>query len=156
MSSTEQILKKILVPIDGSENAFRAASFAIGMAKKYDSELLVIHVTNLNQNLQLLGFYGAPYPDTIAERIQAAKLEGQPWFDRIRKEAESQEVRVGKSEVIEGPLSIVGEIVHYAERNGVDLIVIGTRGRTGFKRLVLGSVASGIVAYAACPVLVIR
>ena len=71
----------------------------------------------------------APYPDTIAERIQVPKLEGQPWFDRIRKEAESQEVRVGKSEVIEGPLSIVGEIVHYAERNGVDLIVIGTRGQ---------------------------
>lgn len=155
MSSTEQI-SKILVPIDGSENAFRAASFAIGMAKKYDSELLVVHVSNLSQNLQLLGFYGAPYPDTIAERIQAAKLEAQPWFDRIQKEAENQNVRVSKSEVIEGPLSIVGEIIHYAERNGVNIIVIGTRGRTGFKKLVLGSVASGIVTYAPCPVLVVR
>jgi nucleotide-binding universal stress UspA family protein len=155
MSSAEQITK-ILVPIDGSENSFRAASFAIGMAKNYGSELLVLHISNLNQNLQLLGFYGAPYPDTIAERIQAAKLEAQPWFDRIQKEAENQKVRIGKTEVIEGPLSIVGEIIHYAERNGVNIIVIGTRGRTGFKRLVLGSVASGIVSYAACPVLVIR
>ena len=69
MSSAEQITK-ILVPIDGSENSFRAASFAIGMAKNYGSELLVLHISNLNQNLQLLGFYGDPYPDTIAERIQ--------------------------------------------------------------------------------------
>ena len=93
-------MQKILMPIDGSENAFRAASFAIGIAKKYDSELLVIHVSNLSQNLQLLGFYGAPYSDTIAEHIEAAKLDAQPWFDRIQKEAENQKVRVGKREVI--------------------------------------------------------
>ena len=156
MSSSEKRISKILVPLDGSEDAFRAASLAIGIAKKYDSELLLVHVSNLSQNLQLLGLYGAPYPDTISERIQDAKLEAQPWFERVQKEAEIQKVIVSRSEVIEGPLSIVGEIIHYAETNGVDLIIIGTRGRTGFKRLVLGSVASGIVTYATCPVLVVR
>ncbi len=156
MSSTEQALHKLLVPVDGSENAFRAASFAIGIAKKYDSQLLVIHVSNLNQNLQLVGVYGASYPDAIAEHVEAAKQEALPWFERIKKEAEDQGIKIGKSEVIEGPLSIVGEIIHYAERNGVDLIITGSRGRTGFKRLVLGSVASGVVTYAPCPVLVVR
>src|SRR5438093_11773852 len=155
MSNAGQ-LHKLLIPIDGSENAFRAASFAIGLAKKYGSELLLVHVSNLNQNLQLLGIYGAPYPDTIAERIEAAKLEAQPWFERIRKEANDAGVQVKSQEVIEGPLSIVGEIINYAERNNADLIIIGSRGRTGFKRLLLGSVASGMVTYAPCPVLVIK
>jgi nucleotide-binding universal stress UspA family protein len=89
---------KFLVPIDGSsENAFRAASFAIGLSKKYVSELLVVHISNLDQNLQLLGLYGAPYPsDTIAKHIAAAKLESQPWFERIQEEATDQ----GDSRVI--------------------------------------------------------
>ena len=155
MSNAGQ-LRKILIPIDGSENAFRAASFAIGLAEKYGSELLQVHVSNLNQNLQLLGMYGAPYPDTIAERIEAAKLEAQPWFERIRKEANDAGVQIKSQEVVEGPLSIVGEIINYAEKNNAHLIVIGSRGRTGFKRLLLGSVASGVVTYAPCPVLVIK
>ena len=52
--------------------------------------------------------------------------------------------------------TIVGEIVDFAERNNIDLIVIGTKGRTGFKKVLLGSVASGVVTYAHCPVLVVR
>ena len=46
-------------------------------------------------------------------------------------------------------------LVIYSEKNNVDLIVVGTRGRTGFKKMLLGSVASGVVTYAHCPVLVI-
>jgi nucleotide-binding universal stress UspA family protein len=153
---SNQQLHRILIPVDGSENAFRAAKSAISMAKKYGSELYLIHVSSLNQNLQLLGMYGAPYPDTIADRIEAAKLEAHPWFERIRKEAEDADVQVKGQEVIEGPLSIVGEIITYAEKNNVDLIIIGSRGRTGFKRLLLGSVASGVVTYAPCPVLVVK
>lgn len=47
-------------------------------------------------------------------------------------------------------------IVDYAERESVKLIVIGTRGRTGFKRLLLGSVALGVVTYSHCPVMVVK
>jgi nucleotide-binding universal stress UspA family protein len=52
--------------------------------------------------------------------------------------------------------SIVSEIIEFAERENIDLIIMGTRGRTGFKKLLLGSVASGVVNFAHCPVLVIR
>ncbi len=52
--------------------------------------------------------------------------------------------------------SIVSEIIEYAERENIDQIIMGTRGRTGFKKLLLGSVASGVVNLAHCPVLVIR
>jgi len=52
--------------------------------------------------------------------------------------------------------SIVSEIIEFAEIENINLIIMGTRGRTGVKKLLLGSVASGVVNFAHCPVLVIR
>lgn len=60
------------------------------------------------------------------------------------------------TEVIIADESIFSEIIEFAERENIDLIIMGTRGRTGFKKLLLGSVASGVVNFAHCPVLVIR
>ena len=51
---------------------------------------------------------------------------------------------------------LIDEVVDYAESNNIGLIVVGTRGRSGFKKLLLGSVASGIVTYAHCPVMVVK
>jgi nucleotide-binding universal stress UspA family protein len=61
-----------------------------------------------------------------------------------------------KTQVVVSPLSITGSIAQYAERENIDLIVVGTRGRSSFKRLLLGSTASGIVTHAHCPVMVVR
>jgi nucleotide-binding universal stress UspA family protein len=61
-----------------------------------------------------------------------------------------------KTDVITTPLSIVSAILRYAQKDDADLIIIGTRGITGFRKLLVGSVASGVVTYAHCPVLVIR
>jgi nucleotide-binding universal stress UspA family protein len=60
------------------------------------------------------------------------------------------------SDVILSNKSVIAEIVDYAENNNIDLLVIGTRGRSGVRRLLLGSIASGVVTYAHCPVLVIK
>ena len=61
-----------------------------------------------------------------------------------------------KTEFIVDPTSIVGAIVDYAERENIDLIVVGSRGLSGFKKLLLGSIASGVVTYAHCPVMVVK
>ena len=53
-------------------------------------------------------------------------------------------------------VSIVGEIVNYAERENVDIIVIGTRGQSEFEKLLLGSVTSGVTIYAPCTVMVVK
>jgi nucleotide-binding universal stress UspA family protein len=58
--------------------------------------------------------------------------------------------------VIDSSISVVAAIVDYADRDGVDLIVIGTRGRSGISKMLFGSVASGVVTYAACPILVVK
>jgi nucleotide-binding universal stress UspA family protein len=155
MSSAEQRIRKILVPIDGSDNSFSAASFAIGMAKKFGSELMIIHVLPTDHNLELREIYEAHNPDKASELAKTANAHSQPWFERISNEAKEAGVNVTR-QVVEGPMSVVGQIVNYAERNGADLIIIGSRGRTGFTKLLLGSVASGVVTYAPCPVLVTK
>jgi nucleotide-binding universal stress UspA family protein len=58
--------------------------------------------------------------------------------------------------MVASPTSVVPAIVEYAEKNRVDLIVTGTKGRSGFTKLLLGSVASGVVTYASCPVMVVK
>lgn len=150
-----QIISRILVPIDGSENAYRAAHFAIGIAKKYGAELVVVHALDLNRSLAYLGVYGIPYTESIKEMVNAARSEATPWFAQIKKEADSLGVKM-KTDIIEAPLSLVGEIINYAENNQVDLIVAGSKGRTGIRKLLLGSIASGIVTYAHCPVLITK
>jgi nucleotide-binding universal stress UspA family protein len=52
--------------------------------------------------------------------------------------------------------SIVGEIVGFADKEKIDLIILGTRRRTGFKKLLLGSVAEGVVTHSSCPVMIVR
>ena len=144
-----------LVPIDGSENSYRAASFAVDLARRYGAELTLIHALEINQSLVPLGVYGAADGRNVEKALEAAGRVAAPWFDRVKREADTQNVSV-TSKVIEAPLSLVGEIVHYAEKINAGLIVMGSRGRTGFKKLVMGSVASGVVTYAPCPVLVVK
>lgn len=152
---SKQKVERILVPIDGSDNAFRAASFAIDLASKYGSELILLHVFDLNQTRYSIGLIGVGYPSNIDKIKEGAAKEAAPWFERVQKEADSAGVAV-KADVIDAVLSIVEEIIDYAERKKVDLIMIGSRGRTGFKKLLLGSVASGLITYAPCPVMVVK
>jgi nucleotide-binding universal stress UspA family protein len=60
------------------------------------------------------------------------------------------------TKVILTGVAVYGEIIQYAEKENIELIVIGTRGKSGFKKLLLGSTASGVVTYANCPVLVTK
>ena len=87
--------------------------------------------------------------------IEDAKKDAQAWFDQVQEEADENNIKL-RREIIVNSRSIVGAVVDYAEHDGVDLIVIGSRGLSGFKKLLLGGVASGIVTYAHCPVLVIK
>lgn len=152
---TQQTISRIVVPIDGSKNSIEAADYAIKMAEKYGSDVSVVHVVNIDQYLQSLGLYRLSYPDPIKKKIEEAKVGAQKWFTEIIRNAEQRKVRV-KTDVIDSPLSVVATIVNYSDREKADLIVIATRGRSGITKMLLGSVALGVVTYAPCPVLVIR
>ena len=104
-------------------------------------------------------------PEIAKDIVHYAKKESEPWFneitEKVRAKAEgSKEITSSviqlKTQVIVSPISVTGSIVQYAEREKMDLIVVGTRGRSGFKRLLLGSTASGIITHAHCLVMVVR
>lgn len=148
-------ISKIVVPVDGSKNSMEAADYAAKMAEVYGAELLVVHVINIDQYLQSLGLYRLSYPESIKKKIEDSKKEAEKWFSEITKKAKTLHVGI-KTSVIDTPLSTVGGIVNFAEQESADLVVIGTRGRSGISKMLLGSVASGVVTYAACPVVVVK
>jgi len=80
--------------------------------------------------------------------------EGEKYLNRVKVKANEKDIHI-KTEIISSK-DISGGILDFAEENNIDLIVIGTRGRSGFKKLSLGSVASHVVTYAHCPVLVVK
>lgn len=88
--------------------------------------------------------------------MNEARMESDPWFSRIKSELITGSSVSFHTKIILSPIKVSGSIVNYAENINVDLIVAGTRGRSGFKRLLLGSVASDVVTYAHCPVLVVK
>jgi nucleotide-binding universal stress UspA family protein len=80
--------------------------------------------------------------------------EGEKYLNKVKLNANEKNIQI-KTEIISS-INIAGGIVDYAEENNIDLIVIGTRGRSGFKKLLLGSVASHVVTYAHCPVMAVK
>ena len=81
--------------------------------------------------------------------------EAEMWFAVIKKNAEELAISL-KTQIISTGESPIKEIVEFAHREEVDLIVVGTRGRSGIKRMLLGSKASGVVTYTHCPVFIVK
>jgi nucleotide-binding universal stress UspA family protein len=94
-------------------------------------------------------------PDAVKHDKDKEMLESKQWFRTIQEVGIEYNVSL-KTDLIDSQMSVEGTIVEYAESQGVDLIVIGTTGRSGFKKLLLGSVASGVVNYSTCPVMVVK
>lgn len=151
---------RILLPIDGSELSMKAADYAIAIARKKgennNAELLALHVIHSEIKHVYSTYYGGSVNQISIEGIiEDTKRQAQAWFDKVQEEADENNVKL-RREIIVNSGSIVGAVVDYAEHEGVDLIVIGSRGLSGFKKLLLGSTASGVITYAHCPVLVIK
>lgn len=149
-------LKKILVCVDGSESSSKAADLAIEVAKNHGSELIAISVVVSQVGYSYAsGMFGLSTPSAINELLDKSRQEANKWFDQIKARAAAEGVSL-KTEMIASPTSVVPAIVDYAEKNKIDLIVTGTKGRSGFTKLLLGSVASGVVTYSTCPVMVAK
>jgi nucleotide-binding universal stress UspA family protein len=146
---------KIVVGIDGSDESMKAAEYAISVAKMYDAELIAINFLTSD-----IGYiYSSPGvespPLTIGEIILLAEDEAKKWFDQIKDTANAKKVLL-KTEFIVAKKSVLSTMLEYIEEQNISLVVVGTRGRSGVKRMLLGSIASGLVTYSPCPVLVIK
>ncbi|HET6640449.1 MAG TPA: universal stress protein [Nitrososphaeraceae archaeon] len=147
----------IVVAIDGSEPSFDAANYAISIAELYNSQLTAVYAVSARVRDDVdSDMPEEKMPDQIRKIMNEAKIESEPWFKRIRSAIESESLINFRTKIILSSVKVSGVIVNYSEDAKVDLIVVGTRGRSGFKRLLLGSVASDTVMYAHCPVLVVK
>ena len=147
------LIRKILVAIDGSRPSMDASIQAIDLAKKFEAELIAIHV--IDPRYSHLETALSPRPGRLKEAVMFAMEKGKQNLEKVKHNATEKNVRVN-TDIIVGKTSVANEIVEYAEKDRINIIIIGSRGISGFKRMLLGSVASGVVTYAHCPVFVVK
>ncbi|MEM6532469.1 MAG: universal stress protein [Myxococcota bacterium] len=144
-------IKKILVPVDFSDDSRPAVDYAIALGDKLGAEVTLLHVVD----------YPPPYSQVEALTM-VAPVEGEVTFDaflRKRAHQDMSEFSAGyprdafKTDFQSGPAA--EGIVQSAKDGDYDLVVMGTHGRTGLSRLMIGSVAERTIRTAPCPVLTI-
>ena len=161
-SDSTPLFKNILVAVDGSESSKRAAHVALGLAEKLRAQLIVLHAISPPTSYYRSNF---PVPVGMAPPPPSQK-EIDTYYAYARRVAlgivgdtVSEAKKVGtnvKTELPEGVSSVVETIINHAAKEHVDLIIVGTRGLGGFTKMLIGSVSSGVISHANCPVLVVR
>ena len=123
---------KVLIALDGSQPSIKAARLGIAMAKRDNNpQVTAIHVIHSTIPIATL-----VTPSTIDAIVNRAKQEAQKWLNEVRRIADQNGVSL-EIEFIVNPASIVATIVDHAQNHYVDLIVIGSRGLSGFKNYCL-------------------
>ena len=146
---------RILVAVDGSDTSMKAADYAITLAKNNDNneaEIFVINVIDIPPIFKMLP------SETRKQLIRMGRQQASQIFDTIEQMAKRHVVKTNKinTEMVETSISAADEIIKYSKEKDVDLIVVGTKGRSGMSKALLGSVASKVVTYSPCSVLVVR
>jgi len=156
----EKPFSRVLVAIDGSISSMHTIDYAISIAIKNNSQLVILYVIDV---------YKYPYlPSSIilaptfgSEKYLEERNDAEEQMNKIKEKYKQKtknniDSKELKTEIVEGAKSAATTIMEYAESENIDLIIIGSRGRTSFKKLLLGSVSSDIIKNAHCAVLVIR
>ena len=144
-----ELFQNILVPFDLSSNSTRAFKIALDVAKKYDSKVTLL--TCLEGDAWHHKFYDAR---ADAELIKKQRKATQQHIEKLELLAEKNDLSI-KSHIITSK-SVINDIVNFAKSRKHDLVVIGSHGRTGFDKILLGSVANGVCQKIKCPVLVVK
>lgn len=154
-----QPIQNILVPLDGSESAQKAARFAGTLAGALNASLTFFHVQDeaVLELLRLDALSAGPNkligrsPEDFDELVH--KYISDPYFEAAKAVLTDDSIELRIERCRGQPAK---EICCYAEREGIDLIVMGSRGRSQFGELLLGSVSSQVIHHAPCPVTIVR
>jgi nucleotide-binding universal stress UspA family protein len=141
------IYQRILVPTDGSAGSARVLEHAVGLAAVHGATVHALYVINSGS------FAGLPMESSWEGLDEMLRSDGEAAMEEVRAVAADAGVPV-ETTVAEGTPS--REIVRFAEQEGCDLVVMGTHGRGGIDRLLLGSVAEKVVRASEVPVLTVR
>ena len=143
-------IKKILCPVDFSDNANHALKYALAFASVYDSEVLLLHVMPppIYSTADFAGVYELP-----AAAVQELADTCDTRLKNMAAEVGNDHAHIATRLVSGTPFL---EIIKMAKEENTDLIVIGTHGRTGMSHVLIGSVAEKVVRKAPCPVLTVK
>jgi len=141
------MFRKILLPVDGSQGSLKAARVAGEIARRFDSEVTILHV----QHLPATGMAGMVAPDRgTAEALEAAARE----VLRVARESLGlPEDRLNEKALLGHPAEVICRV---AEEGDYNLIVMGSRGLSEVRAFFLGSVSDKVSHHAPCPVLIVR
>ena len=140
----------ILVPVDGSETSHAAVEKAVEFAKAFGSKITVVQALVLDPYIAA-EYISASQTNDLIERARTSIEES---LAAAKAKFNEQGIEV-ETKLLEG-LVIHREIIRAAEELHADLIIIGSHGRTGFKKLFLGSVAQSLLGESHIPVLIVR
>lgn len=149
--------RRVLVPLDGSATAERGLAEAIALAKGEGAEVLLLHVVDdATPMAEMSASMTAEQLARAREHLERQRERGIEVLANADREATAAGLRV-QTVLRDVGQERVGEIVvREAEEGGCDLVVMGTHGRRGFRRLMMGSVAEWVVRATAIPVLLVR
>jgi nucleotide-binding universal stress UspA family protein len=161
VKGASSLFHKILVPLDGSEHSLKALERATEIAKKFSGKITLIHVYSVSiQPIMLpepttLGSPGIPILTgaEVSRIAEAAREFGNRILRDGEEKVKAEKVQVEKT-LVEG--HAVEEIVRAATEGNFDLIVIGARGISHIREILLGSVTDGVIHHVHCPVLVVK
>ncbi len=137
---------RVLVAVDGSPVSLRAVGHAARIATSDRAELIALHVVPAPPS---------QVPGEVADYYEQARQTARRWLREVESVASAHGARL-RTDIVVGAESVVDAILGYAENASADLIVTGTRGTTASNRILVGSVANGLVEYGSCAVLVVR
>lgn len=154
MVRTVPTFTKIVAATDFSDDSKLALSFAEELARKFSADLVVLHVDQPLAPVMMTPELGPAMDVGAMGRIaEEQRLLAQRELDKIAGRLRDSGLKVKSMLKVGSPFL---EILHTAQNEGADLIVLGTHGRTGLAHVLMGSVAERVVQKAPCPVLTIR
>ncbi|MGL5452338.1 MAG: universal stress protein [Aeromonas sp.] len=139
-------IKTLLCPVDFSTMSNVVLDYAVFMAQTHQAELTLVHVIEQLQGFDSYKILHMTAVDIAQEMERQASAQLQDLVASLPIPAHF-EVRFGRA---------ADEVVLQAKEDGIDLIVMGSHGRSGLSHLLMGSVAESVVRHASCPVLVVR
>jgi len=146
-------LETILLPTDGSECSRKALTYALSFAQRFGAQIVALHVIERRWEEQTQRSSGELRPEVIREAQERHAEEVRQILAEVGNAGAKVNVVV-ETRVMTG--TPVEQIVRMAQTFPVDLIIMGTHGRTGISHVFLGRVAERVVRYAPCPVLTVR
>lgn len=155
-----RLFEKILVPLDGSDHSLKALGVAIQIAKKFEGKITLVHVYSVVVATGMMsepGMASAGVPilraTDVSRLIEAARAAGNRILEDGKERVKAEKVEVDAL-LKEG--HTVEEIISVSKEGDFDLIVIGARGVSHIREMLLGSVSDAVMHHVSCPVLVVK